>query len=150
MLRRIGIEIGRNLPAVNGEQDTFVHAVVVVRVVGEHVAGDRHCDILLARQMCYILRDLSMTEQLQSSSQRVEQVAVVVDFDGWGIGQRIGVQTPHEDADIRDIIAPASLGNAAHIGSMNEGVKRCIQVLKRFPLAKVRGGISKTNPIHML
>ena len=102
------------------------------------------------------LRD-GAVEQRDVHAERAEAVAELAGRGvgrsrrGRGAGDAVGAQRPEKDADVLNVVAAASGGDAAHVDLVRGAVEAGVDVETGLPAAQVRGVmVAEADMVHVL
>ncbi len=113
----------RAVAVVVGARAAHELSVRVEFADGERAARDarRHVDRLGERGDA-LLGDGQVEERRVVAERAEEEVSVVAECGGDCVRarERVGAKAPEEDADVRDVVAPAAARDAAHVGRVRD------------------------------
>ena len=84
--------------------------------------------------MRHIILGFRAGKQRRIIPQGAEHIAAVIQLEGRAVGQRIGLEPPQENAEVRDIVTPLTAANAAHFDRVRRMVKRGMEMFQRLRL----------------
>ena len=154
--------VARHLVAVDVEHDARVDVVhrlarrrtgaVVERLVRvERATPDRIGHVDRLGEMGDLVLRQRVGEELERVAERAREPAAVVELDRRAAGVPVRVKPPQEDADVRDVEAPAPALDPPHLDGVRDRLERAADAGERFPAAQVRRVVvERAQMVHVL